>query len=83
MQRTQFAVDQRQVIDSEVTTNNRDDGIVEVFLDRFTTILKHERIYLQDIPHDFLSAEEVEWNDMANSPATELAEDFLHEINGE
>ena len=75
-------MDQRQFVDSEVRTNDRDDGIVEVFLDRFTTIFKHERIYLQDIPHDYLSAEDAAWSDMANSPAAGLAEEFLGELNG-
>ena len=64
--------------------HEREDGILEIFLDRFTTIFNHERIYMQDIPHDYQPHEhsqEEEWHDMIDSPATHLAEDILMELN--
>jgi hypothetical protein len=38
---------------------------------------------LQDIPHDHLSAKDAELSGIVNSPAAELAEEMLDEINGE
>ena len=82
--RSRYGANKEEIVNSELTMHERDDGILEMFLDRFTTIFNHERIYLQDIPHDHHPHdlnEQAEWHIMSHSPATHLAEQLLTELN--
>ena len=52
-QRSHYGTKKEEIVNSELTLNEREDGILEVFLDRFTTIFNHEKIYMTELPHDY------------------------------
>jgi hypothetical protein len=52
IQKSRYTTDKEETVKSELKMHEREDGILEIFLDRFTTIFNHEKIHMHEIPQE-------------------------------